>query len=182
MKRALVNSVCLITALFPIAGCSGLPGTEADVPCIHYAVDADDHEGLPDDIQGMAVTHAVRAQAYACVDNEWHPIGGLAYAYIDGQTVQPNATGGVSVAGAATTWPYVKDLAYLPFQLPLYIQPGLAVTMTASFDSLLDAGEMIACWFVNQSGQELSGTRGEDIQTINGGGLATANCLAAITG
>lgn len=154
-----------------------------DVQCIHYALDADDDvQELPADVEGVAVTHAVRAQIYACVENEWHPIGGLAYVYIDGQTMQPNATGGVSVAGAPGPWPYIKEAAYLPFQLPLYIQPGLPVTMTASFDSLLDAGEMVACWFVNQHGAELPGTRGEGVQTIIGGSIATANCLAAITG
>jgi hypothetical protein len=103
-------------------------------------------------------------------------------AYVDGEAAQPNVVSGVSVSGLDTPWPYERDAVRAPFQLPLFIQPGISVTVTASFSALLDAGEMVACWFVTQWGSELSGTRGEGVQRINGGGLATANCIAAITG
>lgn len=182
MRRALVFSACLIIALFPLTACSGLPGSEAEVDCIHYAVDADEVEPLPEDIQGVAVTHAVRAQIYACVDYEWQPIGGLARAYVNGEAVQPNVVSGVVISGVDTPWPYDREAVYTPFQLPLYIEPGISVTVTATFHTFVDAGEMIACWFVNPQGQELVGTRGQGVQKIVGGGVATANCIAAITG
>jgi hypothetical protein len=180
MKRIWSAAACLLLGL-ALAGCSGMPGTEATLECEGMYSPYEDVEGLPEDIQGVAVTHAVRAQAYACVDAEWHPIGGLAATYIYAEPTQPNATGGVSISGASLPWPYQKT-AYLPFQLPLYIQPGISVSITATFTAILDAEEMIACWMTDSSGQELAGTRGMGVQLINGGGSAEASCAAGIMG
>jgi hypothetical protein len=60
MRRALIISACLIMSLFP-AACSGLPGTEMDVECIHYGVDVleNEYEPLPEYIQDVPVTHGV---------------------------------------------------------------------------------------------------------------------------
>lgn len=179
--RAAVAAALVISALILVGCQSPSPSTSSGSGCV---LDPEPLEPLPTLVGDYRPSHAVRAQAYArivddCGHPGWAPIGGLAYVYINAISAEPAETGTVR-GGNAGPWPYENIAARMGFQFPIFIPPGLHVSVTATFRSFLDEDEKLACWLVSPNGVEIPGTRDEDVQPERG--LAEANCLANIVG
>jgi len=128
-------------------------------------------EGAPEGI----VTYEVRAQLY---NAQLESIGGLATAYVNATAIDPRVVGGVGPGGEGV-WPYNKEAVRLPFQLPIFIQPGIVVSVGSTFNAFADAGEILACWLVAPNTGVISGTRVQTQSSVNGS-LLSVSCFGNI--
>lgn len=129
-------------------------------------------KGAPDG----TVTYEVRAQKY---NSEMEPIGGMSTAFIDATPFNPaGVAGGVGPQGGGA-WPYNKESVLLPFQLPIFIQPGITVSVIATFNTFAEEGEILICWLVGPGGMEIRGTR-YGVQAKKKHALLSANCAGNI--
>lgn len=186
MLSRTLAAVAAVLAL-ALAGCSPVgdqPGASSNIkdsPCgfnFEYELLSPIPATLPG---GIIPTHAVRAQAYACDERIWRPIGGLASVLIEGITLDPRVTGGVVKVGAAAPWPYNNASARLPFEFPIAIPPGIEVVITAGFDTIaLDVGELLSCWLVEPDGHTVIGSRYNTVSTGALGRPTSVDCGATI--
>lgn len=132
---------------------------------------ADPPEGAP---QGT-VTYEVRAMLY---NAQAESIGGLATAYVNATAVDPRVLSGVGPGGEGV-WPYNKESVRLPFQLPIFLQPGIVVSVTATFNAFADKGEILSCWLMAPNLGEIPGTR-VDVQAVGDHSLISVNCAGNI--
>lgn len=179
-KLVLTLSILLIT----LTGCSQPFSSDDRAPIDSFCgnrFEPVDLEPLPKEYFGITPTHAVRAEAYACVNDLWAPIGGLASVYINGTTPGQQVASGVVKTGKNTPWPYNNIAARLGFQFPIFIEPGIEVAVSAAFTSLLDKGEMLSCWMVYPDGREIPGTRAITVQTT-GDHVTNADCIGILQG
>lgn len=195
MVRRLLVALAVL-AMAAVAGCSPVgeePGASSDIrdsPCgtsFMYEL----LEPIPAKLAGTNIvpTHAVRAQAYACVGHgdkggspfQWEPIGGIASGYIDGISLDPRVVGGVVKTAAGAPWPYSSSSLRLPFQFPIAVLPGIQATITAGFDTIaLDRGELLSCWLVEPDGHTVFGSRYNTVSTGALGRPTSVDCGGTI--
>lgn len=179
---AAVALLALGAACSPVGDTPGASSRIEDSPCRFNFEPEPFYEIRPVKMPaGLVPTHAVRAQAYACVDGLWSPIGGLASVYIDGISLDPRATGGVVKGPIAAPWPYSNASARLPFEFPIALPVGLQVVITAGFDTIaLDVGELLSCWLVTPDGAMLPSSRFNTVSTGAIGRPTSVDCGATI--
>lgn len=120
-------------------------------------------------------TYEVRAQMY---NADAHSIGGLATAFITATAADPRVVSGVGPGGAGQ-FPYNKESVRLPFQLPIFIQPGIVVSVGATFHAFAEKGEILSCWLMAPNIGEIPGTRHDNHATA-AHELLTVDCYGNI--
>ena len=129
----------------------------------------------PDDAPDGTVAYEVRAQMY---NAQAESIGGLATAYINATATDPRAVGGVGGSHPGV-FPYIKESVRLPFQFPIFLQPGIIVSVGATFNAFADDGEILSCWLMAPNLGEIPGTR-VDFRAVGNNSLITVSCLGNI--
>lgn len=182
MKRIsalLVTLALALTACAPLGGDDNPPSSRIEDSACGFNFEPAAVDPLPTSYHGITPTHAVRAQAYVCVERQWLPIGGLASVHIDAITLDPRVTGGVVKGGAGAPWPYTNIAARLLFNFPIVVAPGIQVVVSAGFDSILDANEMLTCWLVTSDGLTIPGSQFYTVQTQRGR-ITSVDCGAPL--
>lgn len=173
------RTIAALTVAALLTGCAtpsdGAPPVTIEDTACGYRFEPISLIPLPREVRGIVPTHAVRAQAYACSEGLWQEIGGLAAARIDAISMDPRVTSGVVEAGGGGPWPYENASARLGFEFPIFIKPGIEVTVMAGFDSFLDANEMLSCWLVTPDGRTVPGSQFYTVQTRRGS-LTSVDC------
>ena len=121
------------------------------------------------------VTYEVRAQMY---NAQAESIGGLATAYINATATDPKVVGGVG-GSQPGVFPYIRESVRLPFQFPIFLQPGITVSVGATFNAFADKGEILSCWLMAPNIGEIPHTR-VDTHAVADKSLITVNCFGNI--
>lgn len=121
------------------------------------------------------VTYEVRAQMY---NDAMESIGGISTAFINAVALDPRAIGGVGGSHPGV-FPYDQEAVRLPFQFPIFLQPGIVVSVGATFTAFADKGEVLSCWLVAPGTGEIPGTR-DSVHAPADHSLISANCFGNI--
>jgi hypothetical protein len=129
----------------------------------------------PKDAPAGVVTYEVRAQLY---NAQAESIGGIATAFINATALDPRAVGGVG-GSQPGVFPYDRESVRLPFQFPIFLQPGIVVSVGATFSAFVDKGEILSCWLMAPNLGEIPGTR-TDVHAVADHSLISVSCFGNI--
>lgn len=155
IKRVLGGLMVATVLLLGVTACNvpkgQTPGSQDNDP---YDSDFTKLPAPPDGMPPGTATWSVRVQAY---QPNGKSRGGRVTVHINAIPADPRVAAGV--AGSHNgPFPY-DEIKSMPFQFPLYIQPGIIVSVTSTFTSLLARGERLDCWLTNSFGEEIPHTR-----------------------
>lgn len=105
-------------------------------------------------------------------------IGGISTAFINATALDPKAIGGVGGSHPGV-FPYDQESVRLPFQFPIFLAPGIVVSVGATFNAFADKDEILSCWLMAPNIGEIPGTR-TDVQAVANHSLISVSCFGNI--